>query len=183
MLARKSMLVIGAAGSLAVSFAAVCLGWTVYVDMRLCRLRATDVGICEVFGQLLVQYAGDHNNKLPDAHHWEDALRPYWDHGRGRFSEELPVPPSLKLEHRLAMNISCSGRNLNDLTSKDTILYETISDHPNTYGVPSRLPDFHSATLRYQLWLCGDGYALQSGRGCSEPYYMGGPLVSKFDHK
>ncbi|MGO8669887.1 MAG: hypothetical protein ACLQVD_00725 [Capsulimonadaceae bacterium] len=182
MLSRRVKLAITGLAIFVVLLAVACLGWKTYVELYAQRLTETDEGICESYGHLLWEYAIDHDNKLPDAHHWEDALRPYWHTKWGKFSSVLPVFPWLTQKHRLAMNIRCSGRDQDDISTTDTVLYETISDHPNTFGVPSMLPNLVEIH-RPQVWYCGGGgWELTNVTGCGEPFYEG-PMVSKFDKK
>lgn len=80
----------------------------------------------------ITAYADQHNKTLPDAHHWEESIAPYWS--------EPPDTVSLKAHpgDRLAMNSELSGMKLSQVALPDStiLLYETHSDTKDTSGLP-----------------------------------------------
>lgn len=92
-----------------------------------------------------ILFSEAHHNHLPNASHWEDALKPYWPKtlsGKAApFSVVLYAPPGAE-PHRLAMNKKLSGISINKIANiEETVLfYETASTQQNASGDPARLP-------------------------------------------
>ena len=98
-----------------------------------------------------------HDNRLPDATRWEEAIKPYWDKGIP-FSVALDAAPGDK-PHRLAMNRKLSGMKLNNLDSQRqvVVLYEAVSSKKDTIGDPASIPirDPHDGHLMYLCYVDG----------------------------
>jgi hypothetical protein len=114
-------------------------------------------------------YLSSHHGRYPNAAHWEDAIRPYWKMGGRPFTVLLYTPPGDQ-QHRLAMN-----KNLSDVSQQSidkgqvVLLYETRSDHKNTYGDPILLPNLHHDDGIVQDIICGDGRNEEGKWGCGTP--------------
>lgn len=88
----------------------------------------------------MIAYAQDHNNHLPNAAKWEEALAPY-------NTEHVPVvlkSPWGKAPHRIAMNKYLSGLDLSTIPSNVILLYEKQTTEKSAHGSPNEALDASS---------------------------------------
>jgi len=105
----------------------------------------------------MTNYLLAHNNHLPNASCWEEAIKPYWNKGIP-FSVALDAAPG-DPPHRLAMNKKLSGVDLNALDNSHQVvwLYEAVSSKKDTSGDPASIPirDPHDNHLMYLCYADG----------------------------
>ena len=108
----------------------------------------SDLRTAEFAGIAMTDYTAHHNGRLPDSHHWEESIAPYWSNP--------PYSVSIK-EHpgdRLAMNSNLSGMKLSQvsLPENTVLLYETHTNTKDASGLPP-WKQYHQCGMSAKGWL------------------------------
>ncbi len=140
-------------GLLLLSFTAYLIGVIVQEDARFeasrkCRSNMTQLGLA------LLQYAGDHEDHMPEAAKWVDEIYPYiknWD------LFHCPADRS-KSRSSYAMNANLSRKKLEEIRDPEhtVLLYETSRPSDNPFGVGKDL--LLNSRHRFNNFLFADGH-------------------------
>ena len=145
--------------------------YSAYIE---CKYRARSTANAELLAVAMTQYAGDHNDRWPDAAHWGAELKPYVQPRASDppFDFTIPSHPG----DRLAMNIRLSGAREDSVINPDSVplLYEVRSNKINAFGTPPWLAYYGSgpSDTKWRMIVFADGYFTT----CSDHAMAGGKM-------